>query len=64
MAKKWPGMVVQRSFIKEHLFVNRLYVLPLIDSNYESINGASYIKEKKVMNSSHGHYRRDSLPLL
>ena len=27
MAKKWPGMVVQRSFIKEHSFVNRLYVL-------------------------------------
>jgi hypothetical protein len=27
MAKKWPGMVVQRSFIKEDSFVYRLYVL-------------------------------------
>jgi hypothetical protein len=26
MAKKWPGMVVQRSFIKEDSFVYRLYV--------------------------------------
>ena len=26
MAKKWSGMVVQRSFIKELSFVNRLYV--------------------------------------
>ena len=25
MAKKWPGMVVQRSFIKEDSFVYRLY---------------------------------------
>jgi hypothetical protein len=25
MAKKWPGMVVQRTFIKEHSFVYRLY---------------------------------------
>ena len=25
MAKKWPGMVVQRSFIKGHSFRNRLY---------------------------------------
>ena len=28
MAKKWPGMVVKRSFIKELLFVNRLYYEP------------------------------------
>ena len=27
MAKKWPGMVVQRSFIKEDSFVYRLYFL-------------------------------------
>ena len=27
MAKKWPEMVVQRSFIKEHWFPYRLYVL-------------------------------------
>jgi hypothetical protein len=26
MAKKWPEKVIQRSFIKEHSFVNRLYV--------------------------------------
>ena len=26
MAKKWPGMVVQRSFIKGHSFRNRLQV--------------------------------------
>ena len=25
MAKKWPGMVVQRTFIKGHSFVYRLY---------------------------------------
>ena len=25
MAKKWPEKVVQRSFIKEHSFANRLY---------------------------------------
>ena len=25
MAKKWPGMVVQRSFIKGHSFQNSLY---------------------------------------
>ena len=25
MAKKWPEIVVQRSFIKEHLFPFRLY---------------------------------------
>ena len=40
------------------------YVVPLMDSNYESINGTMYIKEKKVMNSAHGHYGPDSLPLL
>ena len=28
MAKKWPEKVIQRSFIKEHSFVNRLYVVP------------------------------------
>ena len=28
MAKKWPGMVVQRTFIKGHSFVYRLYVNP------------------------------------
>ena len=27
MAKKWPENVIQRSFIKEHSFVNRLYIL-------------------------------------
>ena len=27
MAKKWPGMVVQRTFIKEHSFVYTLYVV-------------------------------------
>ena len=27
MAKKWPEKVIQRSFIKEHSFVNRLYIL-------------------------------------
>ena len=26
MAKKWPGMVVQRTFIKGHSFVYRLYI--------------------------------------
>ena len=26
MAKKWPEKVIQRSFIKEHSFANRLYV--------------------------------------
>ena len=26
MAKKWPGMVLQRSFIKGHSFRNRLYL--------------------------------------
>ena len=26
MAKKWPEKVIQRSFIKEHSFVNRLYM--------------------------------------
>ena len=26
MAKKWPGMVVDRSFIKEHSFPYRLYI--------------------------------------
>jgi hypothetical protein len=26
MAKKWPGMVVQRTFIKGHSFVYRLYL--------------------------------------
>ena len=35
-----------------------------MDSNYESINGTTYIKEKKVMNSAYGHYGHDSLPLL
>ena len=27
MAKKWPGMVVQRSFIKGHSFQNRVYLI-------------------------------------
>ena len=26
MAKKWPEKVIQRSLIKEHSFVNRLYI--------------------------------------
>ena len=26
MAKKWPGMVVQRAFMKGHSFVYRLYI--------------------------------------
>ena len=26
MAKKWPEKVIQRSFIKEDSFVNRLYL--------------------------------------
>ena len=26
MAKKWPGMVIQRTFIKGHSFVYRLYL--------------------------------------
>ena len=33
-AKKWPGMVVQRTFIKEHSFVYRLYFIkscPIFD---------------------------------
>ena len=33
-------------------------------SNYESINGTMYIKEKKVMNSAYGHYGPDSLLVL
>ena len=40
------------------------YVVPLMDSNYESINGATNIKEKKVMNSAYGYYEPASLPLL
>ena len=36
MAKKWSGMVVQRSFIKGHSFRNRLYLFQvccLYDTN-------------------------------
>ena len=33
MAKKWPGMVVNRSFIKEHSFVYRLYMDAALDLN-------------------------------
>jgi hypothetical protein len=31
MAKKWPGMVVQRSSIKGHSFQNRVYLFEIID---------------------------------
>ena len=30
MANKWPGMVVQRSFIKEHSFRNSLYFVMIV----------------------------------
>jgi hypothetical protein len=30
MAKKWPGMVVQRTFIKGHSFIYRLYFTKLL----------------------------------
>ena len=30
MAKKWPGMVVHRSFIKEDSFVYRLYISKML----------------------------------
>ena len=41
MAKNWPGMVVQRSFIKEHSFPYRLYIFTTcaaIQANLVKIN--------------------------
>ena len=34
LAKKWPEKVIQMSFIKEHLFVNRLYT---VGSRYHQV---------------------------
>ena len=40
MAKKWPGMVVQRTFIKEDSFVYRLY---MYFSKFEKLGRKNHI---------------------
>ena len=48
MAKKWPEKVIQRSFIKEHSFVNRLYFVTYRLESGIDIGSGKFEKKNKT----------------
>ena len=67
MAKKWPGMVVKRTFIKGHSFVYRLYFNKNFDKNYLTLILSSNLKVGQIQkwpnNPNIEVHRRDTNPI-